>query len=295
MRFTRNFVDAISWSADETVDVEEPFGLISLREAFNYADERCNRWNLLLGRQDPQMWPAEDDFTVHPQKGKPGSSSSLSFFALCPVELVITDPNGGTLSTRMNLIGDNAYSVQGDFDNDGEDDFFYKIHAPAVGDYSVQVVAQPNALPSDTFTLLIGSADSVITIAREIQVADIPDEPYRIEVTEAGIELVGGVCSPLQFINYGPNPVPAEGCIFWLNLPDDARDATLKILDIDGALLVSIPLDPTMNRYPAAGRWIPDDDQGRLLGTGLYLYIVKIEHTDGTTTYSQVQKMVIKR
>ena len=98
----------------------------------------------------------------------------------------------------------------------------------------------------------------------------------------------------LTVIN-GPNPVPPEGCIFWLNLPDDAVEATLKIFDIDGALLVSIPLDPAADRYPETGRWIPEDAQGRLLGTGLYLYCVEIKHADGTVTYSPVQKMVIKR
>ena len=111
-------------------------------------------------------------------------------------------------------------------------------------------------------------------------------------------ELTGedfGVVQTGKLLNHGPNPIPAEGCIFWLNLPDDAVSATLKIFDIDGALLISIPLDPTADRYPIAGRWIPEDDGGRLLGTGLYLYLVEIEHTDGSTSYSPVQKMVIKR
>ena len=94
---------------------------------------------------------------------------------------------------------------------------------------------------------------------------------------------------------HGPNPVPPEGCIFWLNLPDDAVEATLKIFDVDGALLVSIPLDPAADRYPETGRWIPQDNQGRLLGTGLYLYLVEIVHADGSVTYSPVQKMVIQR
>ncbi|RLC74410.1 MAG: hypothetical protein DRI61_16675 [Chloroflexi bacterium] len=96
-------------------------------------------------------------------------------------------------------------------------------------------------------------------------------------------------------VEYGPNPVLPEGCIFWLNLPDDAVEATLKIFDVDGALLVSIPLDPAADRYPETGRWIPQDNQGRLLGTGLYLYLVEIVHADGTTTCSPVQKMVIQR
>ena len=101
--------------------------------------------------------------------------------------------------------------------------------------------------------------------------------------------------SEQDVIIHGPNPVPPGGCIFWLNLPDDAVEATLKIFDVDGALLVSIPLDPDTDRYPETGRWVPQDAQGRLLGTGLYLYLVEIVHADGTVTYSPVQKMVIQR
>ncbi len=101
--------------------------------------------------------------------------------------------------------------------------------------------------------------------------------------------------SEQDVIIHGPNPVPPGGCIFWLNLPDDAVEATLNIFDVDGALLVSIPLDPDTDRYPETGRWVPQDAQGRLLGTGLYLYLVEIVHADGTVTYSPVQKMVIQR
>ena len=72
-------------------------------------------------------------------------------------------------------------------------------------------------------------------------------------------------------------------------------EATLKIFDVDGAFLVSIPIDPDADRYPETGRWTPQDNQGRLLGTGLYLYLVEIVHADGTVTYSPVQKMVIQR
>ena len=115
---------------------------------------------------------------------------------------------------------------------------------------------------------------------------------------KAGDTLTGGdvgVVPAKQVINHGPNPVPPEGCIFWLNLPDDAVEATLKIFDIDGALLVSILLDPFADRYPEIGRFIPRDARGRLLGTGLYLYLVEIVHADGTVSHSPVQKMVIQR
>jgi hypothetical protein len=297
MRFTRNLIRAMSW---EDPSIAGSDNLISLQEAFGYADKRCNQKNPVLslkgkGWQDPQIWPAEGKLVVLPQRGKPEAHSSLFFGLLCPVDLSVIDPMGRRVSLDTNEIGDSAFYVEADLNGDGENDIFCNIYAPIMGEYFVQVVPLPGASPTDTFTLLIGLADSVITIAREIQVADIPDEPYRIAVTEEGIELVGGVCSSSQFINHGPNPVPAEGCIFWLNLADDSVSATLKIFDLDGALLVSISLDPTADRYPAAGRWIPEDDQGRLLGTGLYLYLVEIEHTDGSVTYSPVQKMVIQR
>lgn len=91
-----------------------------------------------------------------------------------------------------------------------------------------------------------------------------------------------------------PHPVPTEGCIFWLNLPDGAIAATLRIFAMDGALLVTIPLDPAATRYPTIGRWIPRDAQGRRLGTGLYLYMVEIKHPDGNVTHCPVQKVVIQ-
>lgn len=82
-----------------------------------------------------------------------------------------------------------------------------------------------------------------------------------------------GVVPTGAVISHGPNPVPPEGCIFWLNLPENAVMATLKIFAVDGAELVSVPLDPKADRYPETGRWIPRDTQGRPLGSGLYLYL----------------------
>jgi len=96
-------------------------------------------------------------------------------------------------------------------------------------------------------------------------------------------------------INLAPQPLKEEGGIFWLCLPANLVAATLKIFDVDGAELVTIPLDPTADRYPEVGRWIPKDAQGRLLGTGLYLYLVEMVRADGTVTYSPVHKMVIMR
>ena len=128
-----------------------------------------------------------------------------------------------------------------------------------------------------------------------LRISGWTNDPKRMPVAiEIPVELK--ILGPGEgFVLHGPNPVLSKGCIFWLTLPDDAVEATLKIFDVDGALLVSIALDPDIDRYPETGRWIPQDDQGRLLGTGLYLYCVEIKHAGGTVTYSPIQKMVIKR
>jgi len=99
--------------------------------------------------------------------------------------------------------------------------------------------------------------------------------------------------TPAQMVLLGPNPLTSEGGIFWLDLPNDATDATLMIFDVDGVRLVSIPLALPIDRYPEAGRWRPYDDLGRRLGTGLYLYLVEIVHGDGSVTVSPVEKMVV--
>ena len=81
----------------------------------------------------------------------------------------------------------------------------------------------------------------------------------------------------------------------FLKIPEDAVHATLNIYSVNGALILSIPIDPSKGRYPITGRWVPKDNNGRPLVTGTYLYLVKVRHSDGRITRSKVQKMVIKR
>lgn len=129
----------------------------------------------------------------------------------------------------------------------------------------------------------------ILTVFGDVSSADLLGTPICIAVRHfAG--------PPAQHpVSHSPNPVPVEGCIFWLALPNTTISATLRIYAVDGALLVTIPLEPTATRYPAIGRWQPMDNQGRLLGTGLYLYLVEIKHSDGKVTYTPVEKMVIQR
>jgi hypothetical protein len=92
-----------------------------------------------------------------------------------------------------------------------------------------------------------------------------------------------------------PHPVGKEGCVLFLRIPEDAIYATLNIYSVNGALILSIPIDPSKGRYPITGRWVPKDSNGKPLSTGTYLYLVEVRHSDGRVTHSKVQKMAIKR
>ena len=153
-----------------------------------------------------------------------------------------------------------------------------------------------NTIATDTENDGAYSWDTTKVVNGEYKVKILVEDPGGL--TAEGVSTpftINNALLGVELISYGPNPVPSQGCVFWLNLPDDTSSATINIFDIDGAGLVDIPLDPVANRYPQTGRWLPQDDQGRLLGSGLYLYVVEIKHTDGATTYSFIHKMVIGR
>jgi len=75
-------------------------------------------------------------------------------------------------------------------------------------------------------------------------------------------------------VNHGPNPVPAEGCVFWFNLPAGARSVKLLVYNVAGRLVAEVSLDAATTRYPAAGRWRPVDKNGIPFANGPYVYVL---------------------
>jgi hypothetical protein len=98
-----------------------------------------------------------------------------------------------------------------------------------------------------------------------------------------------------EFVLCAPHPVGKEGCVFFLKIPENAVHAILNIYSVNGALILSIPIDPSKDRYPITGKWVPQDNNGRPLGSGIYFYLVKVRYSDGRIERSKVQKLVIKR
>ncbi|MBC8275561.1 MAG: hypothetical protein H8E40_11425 [Chloroflexi bacterium] len=104
---------------------------------------------------------------------------------ICPVDLVVTDPQGLSISKNSSQIVGAIY-MQDDFNNDGSPDDLIYIPQAKTGMYLIQVIPEPGANPNDTFSLEVSINGQSIILAENVQVKDIPSEPYRVQVTESG-------------------------------------------------------------------------------------------------------------
>ena len=117
--------------------------------------------------------------------------SFLDVGALCPVDLVITDSSNRLISKSINEIP-NAKYTELDSDGDGDLDDEIVIPEPLDGQYRIEIVPEPNASPTDTYTLKVWSNGGNLILANNVQIEDIPDQPYSVELDETGIE-----CTPI--------------------------------------------------------------------------------------------------
>ncbi len=93
-------------------------------------------------------------------------------------------------------------------------------------------------------------------------------------------------------IVHGLNPVPDEGCIFWLNLPEGVDGAKLKIYDSAGKPVFEEMLASDQERFPEVGRWKPVDKYGNRLDDGMYFYRIQLVNS-GEVSWSDVKKLLI--
>lgn len=114
--------------------------------------------------------------------------SGLVVTAYSPVEIVITDPDGLTISKRVNEIPGASYTEM-DLDGDGALDERIRINHRKRGDYTVSVIPDPDARATDTYTLEVTLFGMPVIIAEHVQIGDIPSHPYIIESTDSGLIL----------------------------------------------------------------------------------------------------------
>ncbi|MEE8566124.1 MAG: PKD domain-containing protein, partial [Candidatus Bipolaricaulota bacterium] len=260
------------------------------------------------GSIEEYEWDFGDSSTGIGQKPAHSYSDNNTYTAT----LTVTDDDGATDSTSKNVTvagpnvppeielkvpaGEQIWKGTEEIEWQASDPDDRKDSLEITFSYSSDNGITWNTIATDTENDGAYSWDTTKVVNGEYKVKILVEDPGGL--TAEGVSTpftINNALLGVELISYGPNPVLSQGCVFWLNLPDDTLGATLKIFDIDGAELLGICLDPSVDRYPQTGRWLPQDDQGRLLGSGLYLYVVEIKHTDGATTYSFIHKMVIGR
>ena len=106
-------------------------------------------------------------------------SNSLIVEVFCPVDLGVTDPQGQTISKYESTISDAAYAEM-DLNGDSELDDIVIILDPLLGEYSINVIPEQSASPTDTYTLDVSYAGESSRLADDVQIQDIPSEPYTL-------------------------------------------------------------------------------------------------------------------
>jgi hypothetical protein len=113
----------------------------------------------------------------------------FGFIAKSPVDIIVTDPDGLTISNQLNQIPGAKYYTNIDFDLDGELDDIIAIPDRKIGDYFITVVPEPNAIATDTYTLLVWpeTKDEPFVLAEGIQICNIPIQPYMVRSMETDV------------------------------------------------------------------------------------------------------------
>jgi len=110
--------------------------------------------------------------------------------AHCPVDLVLTDPDGFTVNRNTWEVPRVLYYSVFDIDNDGDLDAMITIAERKPGNYSIAVVSHADASPTDAYGLVVTSGDQTLVLAENTLIRDTPHQPYLISSTESGLQIV---------------------------------------------------------------------------------------------------------
>jgi hypothetical protein len=126
----------------------------------------------------------EDSDTVYIGSHKEYRPELIPFIIglFCPAHLIVTDPDGLTISIDSNGIPGAVYIVD-DFNGDADADDMVGIPDRKLGDYLINVVPKPGASPTDKYGLEVSSGNSTIVLASDVQISDIPPEGYTFTST----------------------------------------------------------------------------------------------------------------
>jgi len=113
-----------------------------------------------------------------------GSSERPYMQTACPVDLKIVDSGGRVLNKTHNEIP-GAYYLESDFNRDGSLEDMISLPESA-DNYTLTVIAEPEANESDTYTLILGNDGFGLTLQDNATIGSIPENGFTIETYDSG-------------------------------------------------------------------------------------------------------------
>ena len=138
-------------------------------------------------------------------------TGELRITATCPVDLVVTDPNGHSISKSTNAIPEAIYT-EADLNGDGDPDDQIIIPNRKAGDYQIRVIPEERAFPIDRYSLEVSDGFDTIVLADYVRVGDTPEKPYVVKSTAEGISAVNESETKSEVPT--PTPSPKQGISF---------------------------------------------------------------------------------
>jgi VWFA-related protein len=114
----------------------------------------------------------------------------IEFRTTSPVDLIITDPDGLTITKDIYEIPGAFYYYVSDIDGNGELDDIILAPEKKIGNYLLSVIPEKSARANDTYSIEIVVDSEVFFLAKDIQISDIPDQPIVIRSSENSMKLI---------------------------------------------------------------------------------------------------------
>lgn len=158
----------------------------------------------------------------------------ISWYLCSPADMIITDPDGLSIGKELNEIPGATYT-EIDINGDGDLDDVVNIPDRKIGDYLITVIPEPDASPTDTYTLGALAGGINIVLAENVQISDVPSEGYIVRSTETGIMQI----IPAT-INFDPDTINLRSAgkvvTVYIELPTcyDVEQINISSIMVDG-------------------------------------------------------------
>ena len=116
-------------------------------------------------------------------------TAGISWYLCSPADMIVTDPDGLTISKELNEIPGATYT-EIDINGDGDPDDVVNIFNRKLGDYLIIVIPEPDASPTDTYALGVSADGVTIVLAENVRMVDIPTEGYTVRSTETDVRQI---------------------------------------------------------------------------------------------------------